>query len=415
MPSLISRHLEPVAREALKTFPVVTIEGARQVGKSTLAALVTERMDALALTLDDPATMAAARNDPSAFVASAGRGALVIDEIQRVPELMLAIKASVDRDRRPGRFVITGSSDLLRLERTPDSLAGRAVTVRLRSLSQGEIAGRLDDFVPRLLQHEAPWRHETSLDRADLIMRIASGGYPEVQALSGRMRRLWLDAYLTRIIQRDASDVRAVTHPERLRSMLRLLAGNQAGELVKHRLADGASLPATTVTAYLDVLRTLHLVDLIAPWTPNLTQREVGRPKAVVSDSALATRLAGVNLESPAGPAQPEHLGALLEGFVATELLKQREWSQADFDVWHYRDRNGAEVDIVIELSDGSVIGLEVKASQTVKADHFKGLKFLADKLGSRFRAGAVLSLAPNAVRFGESLYGLPVAALWEL
>lgn len=367
------------------------------------------------LTLDDEQTLASARADPQAFVEQHPHETMVIDEVQREPQLILAIKATIDRDRRPGRFVLTGSSDLMRLERTPDSLAGRATTLHLQGLSRGERLGRVDDIVALLRDIASrPVEFTTKWRRSDYVAALACGGYPEVHGLEGRLRNTWLDSYLSRIIQRGARDVYRATQPARLQSVMRLIAAQQSGELVKARIAEHASLAASTVTTYLDVLETLFLVSLLPPWTPNLTRREIGRPKAIVSDSALAMRLDRVTEEQLLPLIGSDHLGGLLEGFVVAELLKQSGWSDEDYRLYHYRDRNGLEVDVVIELGDGTVVGLEVKAAKTFKSEHFAGLASLADKLGDRFRGGYVLNTSNTGYQYATRLWGLPISALWE-
>lgn len=396
----------------MAVFPVVVVQGARQVGKSTFAGMVAADAQARTLTLDDRATADAARNDPQAFVEQFPGNTLVIDEVQRAPELVLAIKTAVDRDRTPGRFLLTGSSDLLRLERTPDSLAGRAVTLRLRGLSQGELSGAPDDFVTSIKTLD-PASFQTGWTRDDYAQALGRGGYPEVQRLSDRMRRTWLDSYIDRIIQRDVQDVRTTYQPERLRSLLRLVAANQSGELVKARLAAQAQIPASSITSYLDVLATVFLLDVLPPWTPNLTRREIGRPKSLVCDSALALRLAGLSSGQLAALSGADHLGGLLEGMAVQELLKQQSWSESDYRLYHYRDRNGLEVDVVVELADGSIYGLEIKASQTIKGEHFKGLKGLQERAGSRFRGGFVLGTTRVGSQHGSALWSMPLAALW--
>lgn len=413
MNSLVERHLRAFATEALQAFPVLVIEGARQVGKSTFAGMLVSGRTSLSLTLDDRTLLDAARQDPQGFVEQAGERVLVIDEVQRAPDLILAVKLSVDRHRAPGRFILTGSSDLLALERTPDSLAGRAVTLALAPLSQGELAGSLDDLVPRLI-HEDPLPTTKPWTRAQYVAAVVRGGYPEVRLLDARMRRTWIDSYIRRIVQRDATEVLATPQPQRLTSLLRLIAANQSGELVKARLATAAALPASSITPYLDALRTLFLITMIEPWTPNLTRREVGRPKAVVTDSGVAARLAGLTEEGLGQPTGNDHLGPLLEGFVAAELTRQQGWSAEEFRVGHFRDRNGLEVDLIIELGDGRVIGIEVKAAQTLRAQDFRGLGGLRDRLGDRFVRGVVLYTGYRSVPFGDRLSGLPVCALWE-
>jgi predicted AAA+ superfamily ATPase len=398
------------------------------VGKSTFAGVLMQDRPGRLVTLDDPGVLAAARMDPVGFVEQAPAQTLVIDEIQRAPELILALKAAIDRDRTPGRFIVTGSADLLRLERSPDSLAGRAVSIDLYGLSQGEIHQRGDDFAARVLAEEGrpgsqsygadrppPNSSElsSSLTRAELVAVLAKGGYPQMHRLDGSLGRTWLDSYLSRVVQRDAADVRSV-QPDRLRSVLRLMAANQAGELVKARLAQQAGLPATTLSTYLDVVQALHLVRLVPSWTPNLTRREIARPKALVLDSALALRLARLTPPQLEAITGADHLGGVLEGFVGSELIKQQGWTRAPYEVHHYRDRDGREVDLVLELEDGRVIGIEVKATQTPRADHFIGLRAFADRLGDRFVGGYVVGLSASAQRFGDRLWSIPVAELWQ-
>lgn len=415
MDRLVRRHLLPQAAELLDAFPALVVQGARQVGKSTFAALLAAERSAVQLTFDDESTRDAVRRDPVAFLEQAPDRLLILDEVQRAPEIILSVKAAIDRRRRPGRFLLTGSSDLLRLERTPDSLAGRAVSLQLRGLSQGELAGRREDFVGLLARGESPSGFRTGVSISDYARRIARGGYPEVRLLaSPRIRNAWLDGYLQRIVQRDARDIVRLVDPTRLDSVLRLLAANQAGELVKARVAKSAGLPATSVTAYLDLLRTLYLIDSLPSWTPNLTRREVGKPKTVVSDTALALRLARLTEERLSSLAGRNHLGGPFEGLVVAELLKQRAWSEVEFDLFHYRDRNGLEVDVIVELADGRVFGIEVKAAQSYRAQQFKGLEGLAARLGARFAGGVVLGAASESYQYRPVMWGMPVAALWE-
>lgn len=413
MDDLLPRRTVVVGRELLSTFPAVVIQGARQVGKSTLARQLVDDRTAVVVTLDDRRTRDAAVADESAFVEQCPDGVLVVDEVQREPELLLAIKASIDRDRRPGRFLLTGSADLLTVKGRTDSLAGRAATLHLRGLSQGELAGRPEDFVSSLLASTAPHRFTTEWTRADYAAAIAQGGYPDTRGLRPRLRHAWLDSYLDRVLERDATLLPSGGQPRRLHSVLSLLAANQGGELVKARIADGADVPRNTITAYLDVLRSVFLVDELPPWTANLTKREVGRTKAFVGDSALALRLNRLT-EQQLLPLTSDSIGGLFEAFVASELLKQRSWSEHDYQPFHFRDRDGVEVDLVLELDDGRIIAIEVKASSTYRSDHFAGLRFLKDKLGDRFVAGIVVGMSDTGYQFADRLYGLPAAALWE-
>ncbi|MEY9852912.1 putative AAA+ superfamily ATPase [Leifsonia sp. EB41] len=414
--ALIDRNVFTFADSIAGAFPALVIQGARQVGKSTLAGQLARGRDAQILTLDDEQTRAAAVEDPTGFVEQNPDGMLVIDEIQRHPELTLAVKASIDRNRRPGRFILTGSSDLLRSRRATDSLAGRAISVSLRSFSQGELHGRREDFVRAALGSALKATVKSELTRNDYARMIASGGYPDAHDRTARLRSIWFDGYVDRLVRRDARELINITDPHRLKSLLRLIAANQSGELVKARFAQDAAIPPTSITAYLDTLEMLFLVDLLQPWSPNLTSRETGRAKATISDSGLASRLSRVT-EGQLTPVDgsAHHIGALMEGFVVGELLKQQTWSDEEFELFHYRTKSGVEVDIVIELADGSVLAIEVKSGSTFKTDHFRGLRYLRDRLGDRFIAGIVLNTGRTGYRYSDRLWGLPVASLWEL
>ncbi len=412
---LVQRHLLPLGRELLETFPAVVVQGARQAGKSTYVGMLAADRPHRVVSLDDEEVQAAALTDSRAFVGQLPDGTLVIDEIQRAPELLLTIKAAVDTDRRPGRFVLTGSSDLLRLPRTPDSLAGRAVTLHLHGFSQGELAAKPDDFA-HWLRHLPREPHALRSDwtRTDYVEALARGSYPELGRLEQRMRHHWLDSYLDRLLTRDIADVSPGLQHDRLHGMLRLIAANQAGELVQARFADHLRMSPSTVAPYLAALQTLYLTSEVRPWGPNLTKREIGRRKVGVADSALALRLIRQHPDGLAELAAATKLGPFIEALAASELQKQRAWSREEFDLYHFRDRDGLEVDLVIEFADGRVFLLEVKATETYRAQHFDGIRALAARLGDRFLGGAVLGLSGTSHQIGERMWALPLAALWQ-
>ncbi|MGM0385696.1 MAG: ATP-binding protein [Actinomycetota bacterium] len=268
----------------------------------------------------------------------------------------------------------------------------------MRGLSRGELDGNPEDFVAALLAGTPPHPFTTGWTRANYAAAIAQGGYPDIRGLSSRLRHAWLDSHLDRVLERDATLLPSGSQSRRLRSVLSLLAANQAGELIKARIADGADIPRNTITAYLDVLRSVYLVDELPPWTANLTKREVARPKALVADSALALRL-NRQTEQQLLPFTSDSIGGLFEAFVVSELLKQKTWSEHDYQLFHFRDRDGVEVDLVLELDDGRVIAIEVKASSTYRSEHFAGLRFLKDKLGDRFLAGIVVGMSDTSPR----------------
>ncbi|MBU6245789.1 MAG: ATP-binding protein [Actinomycetales bacterium] len=396
--------------------PVVVIQGARQVGKSTLAHQFLAASGAPLISLDAHAVLAAARNDPDSFVRQRPGSIMAIDEVQRAPELLVAIKAVVDADPRPGQFLLTGSADLLRMPGQHESLAGRAETIELYGLSQGELSRGRDDLAERLFASD-----ETSLSdltgtmtRSDYLSVLCEGSFPVARVRTGRRRQAWFDNYLTRIVDRDARDISRLSHLDRLPRIIRLLAANSSGELVKARMAADVDIPETSIQGYLNLLQSLYLIQVLPAWSGNLTQRIVGRPKIALLDTGLAARLK--NLAPAAmepGAAGAIHAGSLLETFVAGELRRQSTWSVSRFNLHHFRDRNGKEVDIILENDERAIVGIEVKAAASAGPRDFTSLAFLRDNLGRRFRMGAVLYTGQAPVRFGERLWALPVSSLW--
>jgi predicted AAA+ superfamily ATPase len=403
-----------VASQYLEHFPGLVIEGARQVGKSTLATMIAGD-DVVVANLDDSSTRAAAQEDPTGFVAQAGHRTLLIDEVQRLPELTLAVKAAIDSDRRPGRFILTGSSSLLRVRGLADSLAGRVARLTLYGFSRGEAGGTAEDFANAFATDPAAIvGYQSSATRRHYAEILAVGAYPEVSETPSRIRTAWLDSYIENIVGRDLPDLRRKIDPARAMAILRTLAGRPAAELVKAKLAEETSVPAGTITGYLDLLHDVGLVASIPPWTPNIAKREIGRPKSFVVDTALAMRLGRTTPEQLADIRYGEALGATLEGFVAAEMLRQRGWSSRDYQLFHWRDSDAGEVDLVLEFDDGSVVGIEVKSASSYSAKQFRGLAHLRDALGERFRAGLVLGTATSGYRFADRLYGAPIDALWQ-
>lgn len=412
---LRDRHITPLVLEALHDIRIVVIQGARQVGKTTLVRQILAQHGGKFVTLDDDVTREAARSDARGFLRQADAGMLAIDEVQRAPELVLALKVEADTDPRPGRFLLTGSADLLRLPAMQDSLAGRAESVDLFGFSQGELVGVTETFIDRVLQGDAGLRRRASmLARSDYLGLACAGGFPEAVARSeGRRRSVWFDNYVRRITERDAPDVSALQRLEDLPRILRLLAARNATELNVSNLAHDAGIPVRTIAPYLGLLETLYLIDRIPAWSTNLTKRIVSRPKVVLHDSGLAARLVNA---SPAGAAtgvNPELAGQLLEGFVAGELRRQLGWASENPRLTHFRDHDGAEVDFILETDDGRVAGIEVKAASTVTARDTRWLQGMRDRLGNRFTAGVILHTGPTSAPFGDRITATPIDNLW--
>nr|MDT0662452.1 ATP-binding protein [Micromonospora sp. DSM 115978] len=407
---LLARRVQGEVIEALSDTRVVVLNGARQVGKSTLAELVLRaRGGGAARFLDDAVTRQAAHADPTAFVRH--DGLLFIDEVQRVPDLWLAIKHEVDRDPRPGRFLLTGSARLLALRALPDALVGRAETVELWPLSQGEIDGEPDGFVDAIFDWEDAHRESVSsgLRKHDYLDRVARGGYPEaVSRANPARRRRFFEAYLSDLIVRDVQQVANISRITELRQLLSLLAGQAAGLLKPERLANELGLSAKTISHYLEILETIFVIRAIPAWMSSATSRVVAKPKVIFADSGLANHLAGTLAATRSAA-----VGGLLENFVLSEIARQLTWSQVQAQLFHYRDRDQREVDGILETYDGRVAGIEVKAAETVRNEDFRSLRHLHDRLGDRFVGGYVLYCGEHPLSFGPKMLALPISALW--
>jgi uncharacterized protein len=403
-----------MALEALADTRVVVVNGARQVGKSTLAELIIRRTaGARARYLDDPATLAAAEDDPVSFVRH--DGLLLIDEIQRVPELLLPIKREVDRDPRPGRYLLTGSARLLGLRDLPDALPGRAETIELWPLSQGEIDAAPDGFVDSAFRHGSEVSVPPgTLRKHDYVARAVRGGYPEaVRRDPGRRRARFFDSYVTDLVSRDIRQISDIERPAEMRRLLSVVAARMGTTAVAQSIANDVGMPRPTLTRYLNLLELVFVIRRIPAWSSNLTRRAVSIPKLIVTDSGLASRLIGFSPERARDQTAP--VGQLLKNFAIGEIARQLTWSAEPVQLFHFRDRDKVEVDIVLEHAAGDVVAIEVKAAETVRGDDFRGLRHLADRLGSRLRAGFVLYAGEESLSFGARLKALPMSAIWEL
>lgn len=408
---MILRALTPLLREALADRPVVLLNGARQVGKSTLAQSLAAETGADYLTFDETTVLAAASGDPGGFIAGL-RGPVVLDEIQRVPEIFLALKASVDRDRRPGRFLLTGSADVLTLPRVSDSLAGRMEILTLWPLSQGEIEGRPEGFVDALFAPDYVPPRLPPLPRPELLERLTAGGYPEVIGKRPESRRrAWFASYITSILQRDVRDLANIEDLSALPRLLSLLASRSATLLNYSELARSSGLPASTLKRYFALLEMTFLVLTLPAWASNLSKRLVKSPKVLLHDTGLLAHLLGLNAERL--DREPQLLGPLLESFVALELRKQMTWSATQPVLHHFRTQAGQEVDLLLEDAAGRIVGIEIKAGATVQERDVRALRDLGEELGKRFVRGVILYTGERAVPFGARLMALPVQALW--
>jgi predicted AAA+ superfamily ATPase len=410
-PSLVPRKASSLIAEALADTRVVTLNGARQAGKSTLARLAAAASPGAAVRLlDDPATLRAARDDPASFVEH--DGLLVIDEVQLAPDLFRSIKVAVDTDPRPGRFLLTGSAQILALRQLPDALPGRMEIIELWPFSQGEIDHSPDAFIDAAFARGPGLARTSALRKRDYLDRVVRGGYPEAIRRSPRRRAAFFESYLTNLIERDVKELAAIERRGDLRRLLALLAGRSGGLLVPATLAADSGIPRTTLNRYLELLTAVFLIKQLPAWSASQTQRAVGTPKLAFTDTGIASHLLGqdaTRLGAPDGAA-----GSMIETFALMELARQLTWCTERARLHHYRTKDKVEVDAILETPDGRVVAIEVKAGATVRSEDLAGLRHLAHRLGPRLVAGYVLYTGQQTLPFGDRLRALPIDALWQ-
>lgn len=405
---MFGRFVERRAEEALTDTPVVLIIGPRRAGKTTLVRKM-GTPERTYITLDDQTVLEAARNDPVGFIR--GLDQAIIDEVQRAPDLLLAIKKSVDEDYRPGRFLLTGSANVLTLPKVADSLAGRMETIQMLPLARAEIAGNSPSFLDGLFKGKLK-NQTNAVVGDDLVQLVLLGGFPEALSReSERRRQDWARSYLTSILTRDLRDIADVEKLTELPKFVRLLA-EHSGQLVNYSQF-GASINVSHKTGqrYVGLLEQVFLITTVQPWFTNALKRIVKTPKLHFVDSGLLATIRGLTFDRI--KADRGMFGALLESFVFSEVQKLMTESDLRVAAHHFRDRDGREVDIVLERDDGMIVGIEVKASATVKTGDFSGLKALAEAAGDRFAYGVVLYDSTDIVPFGDRLAAAPLSCLW--
>lgn len=407
----IPRYLAPRLREALADTPVVLIHGPRQSGKTTLARAVGKARGYDYFSFDDESARAAVARDPAGFVADLP-GRVILDEVQRVPTLFTALKAAVDRKRTPGRFILTGSANVLLVPALADSLAGRMGILRLHPLAQCELAGKPPGFLDALFSGAIRTRVSERLGEA-LAGRIVAGGYPAALARRAAPRRAaWYRDYVETQVQRDVRDLSRLRSLDALPRLLAVAAGFTARLLNVADLAGPFQLTRQTIHDYVTLLERVFLLERLPPWHSNHLSRLVKTPKLHMGDTGLACALLG--LDASLLHRNRESLGPLLETFVLQELKRQASWHPQPVSFYHFRDRDGVEVDIVMERGAGMLAGIEVKAAATVSAADFRGLRKLKQAAGKRFTKGIVLYDGEISASFGEGFYAVPIRRLWE-
>ncbi len=407
-PRLFTRRIEPRIAEAMADTPVVLLAGPRQAGKTTLVRQVAQGRLRY-LTLDDDLTLLSAQQDPVGMIRSLDRA--VIDEIQRAPQLLLAIKKSVDEDRRPGRFVLTGSANLMALPTVADSLAGRIETLSLLPLSQSEIEGCLTNWLDTVFAGQLP-QPGSSARADDLVGRVLRGGYPEaISRSTARRRTTWARQYLDSIIQRDVPDVAGIERLDQLPRFLRALA-QTAGQMCNYtQLAGQVGLDGKTAAKYVGIFEQMYLLKRVDVWARNRLNRVVKTPKLQFIDSGLLATL--LDLTAQEVENDRTRFGNVLETFVFAELLKHTTTAEGDYRLMYYRDADKVEVDMVIENAAGQLVGVEVKATATVQESALRGLKKLSGLAGDSFKMGILLYDGDEIMPLGDRIWAAPLSTLW--
>ncbi|HRT56697.1 MAG TPA: ATP-binding protein [Candidatus Paceibacterota bacterium] len=410
---MIRRHLTDPLLEALADTPATLVVGARQTGKSTLVQAAEIARGRRYLTFDDAGLLAAARGDPQGFIAGLN-GPVTLDEVQHVPELFPAIKMAIDRQREPGRFLLTGSANVLLLPKLAESLAGRMEVLTLWPFSQGELDGVSEGFVDALFAKEPVWPRKgaAGVPRAEWFARALAGGYPPALRRQKPARRgAWFQSYLTAILQRDVREIANVADLTVVPRLLALVATRAGGLLNFADLSRSLAVPQTTLKRYFALLEKTFLVQLLQPWATNLGQRIIQTPKVYLNDTGLLAHLLGLTPQRL--ELDPCLAGALLENFALMELRKQAGWSQTRPQFFFWRTASGQEVDLVLEDAAGRLVGVEVKASSTLSGGDVRGLQALAGVAGRRWVRGVVLYTGTEIIPFAANLHGLPLGLLW--
>ena len=406
---MYTRFAQRRVEEALSDTPVVLIVGPRRCGKTTLARKL-EQSGRRYITLDDQTTLESAQSDPGGFIR--GLDLAIIDEIQRVPELLLAVKKTVDEDDRPGRFLLTGSANVMTLPRVADSLAGRIETIQMLPLARAEIDGQTPSFLERLF--DGTLQSQPSAIVGDALVRLVLlGGFPEaIRRDNERRRQDWLRSYLASILTRDLRDIADIARMTELPKFVQLLA-EHSGHLVNFsQVGAGVNVSYKTGQRYVGLLEQVYLIATVQPWFTNGLKRIVKTPKLHFLDSGLLAAVRGLTFDRV--KADRAAFGAVLESFVFSEVLKLMTGSDLRLTPYHFRDGDMREVDMVLERDDGMIVGIEVKASATVRPGDFAGMKTLARVCGDRFAFGVVLYDGADVVPFGDRMVAAPLSCLWR-
>lgn len=416
----IRRQITSRITDALKVSPVVFLNGARQAGKSTLAqdiaaSVFNEQGDTTYKTFDRPTEIAAATSAPEAFLTTA-TSMMIIDEVQMVPEIFRALKVVVDELRLTdkknanGKYLLTGSANILALPKLSNSLVGRMTILTLYPFCAAEASKGKCDGLDRILNKDFGNINDRGLSITD-AMQLAT--FPEVAMMEAKERSIWFDGYLTTILQRDVRMLAELDKIGVLPYLLQILATRAGGLINEADISREAGLNAVTAKTYRTILKMMFLNFDIQPWFRNIGKRLVKAPKGFITDTLLMCHMLGLNI-TEMKKNNPLLFGHALENFVATELLKLLSFREEKAQLLHFRTSDGKEIDFVIEKPDGSVFAIEIKSSETVNGDDFKGINILADLTGKDFRGGVILYSGKQVVPFGKNMWAVPFHILWQ-
>lgn len=409
---MYQRFIATSITEALKDTPVILINGARQTGKSTLCKQLLEKgvFKGHSVTMDDPTTLAAAQADPLGFLLDLG-GNVIIDEVQRAPDIFLSIKKIIDEDRKGKRIILTGSADVMTLPKVSDSLAGRIEIHRLWPLAQAEIHNKPSDFLQILVSKDKHFKNSKS-NWKNVIQAIRTGGYPEVlQRETESRKEKWFESYMTAVLQKDIRELSNIEGLAQVPNILHLLATRVGSTVNLSDIARLSGVKNTTLQRYMALLEHIFLILKIPAWTPNAEGQFVKSPKILLNDTGLLCHLRGEGVESLIN--NRTTAGSFLENFVVLEIIKQLSWENLYLKPYHFSIHGGAEVDLVLEDRKKQLYGIEIKSTASVNQNDFKGLKRLAELSGKRFEKGIVLYSGDQVLGgFGENLQAVPIANL---
>lgn len=410
METIYKRWQEASINKAIKTRRVILLSGIRQSGKTTLTRSLLAN-NTIYRTLDDVALLDAARNDPKTFVERNGQ-MMLIDEVQRVPELLLAIKQAVDQDNQPGQYLLTGSSNIQSLSHAKDSLAGRIKNVRLRTLTVGEILGKQPNFLHSAFNNSFP-NTRVQHSQKEILELALRGGFPELIALEKKEHRAWHRDYIDSIMNRDLQDLASIRNITSMRDLISVLASWSSKFMDVSAIGSKLAITRVTIENYISALEMLYVVEKVLPWVKTDYARVGKQAKVFITDSGLMASILGYDVDNVS--LNQDRLGKIFETFVFNELAAQVDVDKnSSFGLFHYRDRDKREIDFIIERDDGAMLGIEVKASAVVYAKHFKHLQWFAKTMTKdKPFVGIVLYSGQEVIPFGKNMWAVPISFLW--